>query len=249
MDALRRFEELVEGMVEGSLAEAMTSRLQPVEIAKKLARAMDNGQTISAGKTLVPNDYQVMLSSADTAAFAPFRQSLEQELTAYLRAAARERGFSFIARPRVAIIENGRLRARRVLVSAALVDVKPAAPQSEEAQHTAAIPLEEIRAHLEQAASLLLPDGRVVALDKPVISIGRSLDNDVVIDDKRVSRRHAQVRLLPGSAAFYDLASANGSMINGQPVEQVALRDGDRISLGGVELLFHREAQERKRAG
>jgi len=249
VNALKRFEDIIEGMIEGSTANVLAGHLQPVEVAKKLARALDHGQTIAADKLLLPNDYTVEISPDDYAVFAPFRQSLERELVAYLRGLANERGGQFIAPPRLKIVENGRLRPRRVYVIATLADpgqdqVQATNPSVE---FTAPLPVSEVRTALRSNACLVLSDDRAIALDKPVISLGRSLDNDIVLDDGRVSRHHAQIRLLHNRFCLYDLDSANGTTVNGQPVSDVVLRDGDRISLGGVNMTFHAGWQETKR--
>ncbi len=245
MSALKQFEELIEGLVEGSLGAAAPGRLHPVEIAKKLARAMESGQTVAADRMLVPNDYAVLVSPADYAALEPFRRSLERELVSYVRALAREREASFVSAPRVAIVADESLRRRRVRVRALLVDVARVTDQA--TGFTARLPVAEVQAILRRHARLTLADGRTIPLDKPVISLGRSLDNDIVIEDKRVSRQHAQIRLTQGAFCLYDLASANGTMVNGQVVDQVVLRNGDVISLGGVECRFQTGQREARR--
>jgi hypothetical protein len=245
MDALKRFEDLLENAVEGPLAEATTGRLQPVEVAKKLARALEGGQTMAADKTLAPNDFTVLISVADFEVFASFRQSLERELAAYLRRLAAERGLSFIAPLRVVIIGNSAIRPRRMRVTASITEAAHGQPP--QAEDTARLPVADVRRALQRAARLVLPDGRTITLDKQVTSLGRNLDNDIVIEDKRVSRRHAQIRYEHRNYCLYDLASANGAFVNGQAVSQVILRDGDLISLGGVDLAFHRKGVEKTR--
>ncbi len=74
-------------------------------------------------------------------------------------------------------------------------------------------------------------------------SIGRDAQNDIVLDDSAVSRQHAKVRLEDGkrnSKQFfvYDLASANGTQVNGQKIVRKALSDGDRIRIGETEMVF-----------
>ncbi len=247
MDALKRLEELIESAVEGSLAEVLPGRLQPVEIAKKLARAMESGQTIAAGKTLAPNDYAVHVHPEDFAALDSFRQSLERELAAYLRATAAERGLSFVAPPLVAITADDSLRRRRMRISASLTDSTPAHAEVQAGEFTAQLPVAQVRAALQRQARLSLADGRAIRIDSPVVSLGRQLGNDIVIEDKRVSRRHAQIRYEHRSYCLYDLASANGTSVNGERVQQVVLRDGDLVSLGGFELTFHAAVRETKR--
>lgn len=250
MDALKRFEAMIEGLVEDSMAGAATGHLEPVEIAKRLARAMDSGQTIAAGKTLAPNAFTVLLSRPDYALVAPFRASLETELAIYLRATARERGLTLLAGLRVRIMEDANVRPRKLRVSALISDpgLEMQVPEGLEAQHTLPLPLAEVAASLQLTAEVDTADGRTVPLRAPVTSIGRSLDNDIVIEDNRVSRRHAQIRVQHGAFCLYDLASANGTRVNGLPADKVVLRDGDSISLGGVILAFHSAHQETHRA-
>jgi hypothetical protein len=247
VDALKRFEDLIESTIEGSLAEATTAFLQPVEIAKKLARALDSSDTIGVDKRLAPNAYLVLVSQRDFDGLSPFRRTLERELAAYVHAAAGERGLSFVAAPHVTIAVGPTVRPRRVLVQAAVSDVSDETAGLPEAGFTARLPVAEVRALLGRTAQIALPDGRSITLDKAVISLGRQLDNDVVIEDTRVSRHHAHLRYEHRSYCLYDLTSANGTFVNGQRIEQVVLRDGDVISLGGLELSFRRALKEGKR--
>ena len=247
MNALKRFEELMESAVEGSLTELSTGHLQPVEIAKKLARAMDSGQAISAGQTLAPNDYTVRVSSADFTVFAPFRRSLERSLAAYLSRLARERGLSFVRPPRVVVEEEARLRPRRIRIAAETTDGAVATPAPTTVEFTARLPVADVQEKLAHTAQLLMPEARKLTLDGTVTSLGRQLDNDIVVEDRRVSRHHAQIRFEHRNFCLYDLASANGTSVNGQPIQQVVLRDGDLISLGGVELTFRHQTAEVRR--
>ena len=75
-------------------------------------------------------------------------------------------------------------------------------------------------------------------LGDALISVGRSSDNDVIVDDGEVSRHHCQLKLQHGAYSFADLGSRNGSYVNGQPVSEVALGPGDRIQLGDTEIEF-----------
>jgi pSer/pThr/pTyr-binding forkhead associated (FHA) protein len=85
---------------------------------------------------------------------------------------------------------------------------------------------------------LILEGRRHVPLVKPVVTIGRALDNDIVIDDPRVSRHHAQLRLRHGHYMLYDTGSSGGTLVNNQPVSEVILNAGDVISLAGAQIIF-----------
>ena len=71
------------------------------------------------------------------------------------------------------------------------------------------------------------------------VALGRDDSNGVRLHDTEVSRRHAELRLEQGGYRILDLSSANGTFVNGQPVEQIALNSGDRVQLGQTVLLFH----------
>ena len=78
-------------------------------------------------------------------------------------------------------------------------------------------------------------------LVKAVISIGRRLENDLVIDDPRVSRNHAQLRALEGHYVLFDLSSTGGTFVNGSRIHETILYPNDTISLGGVKLIFQQD--------
>ena len=90
-------------------------------------------------------------------------------------------------------------------------------------------------------AFLVIEAGRIYPLVKPVINIGRGLENHVVIDDLRASRSHAQLRASKGHFVLFDLNSTGGTFVNGQRITETILYPGDTISVGGVILMFKQE--------
>lgn len=87
--------------------------------------------------------------------------------------------------------------------------------------------------------SFLIVEGvKIYPLTLPVVNIGRRLDNQLVIDDPRVSRNHAQLRAIKGRFVVFDLNSTGGTFVNGQRTSQTVLYPGDVISLAGVALVF-----------
>ena len=79
-------------------------------------------------------------------------------------------------------------------------------------------------------------------IDKPVVNIGRQLTNDIIVEDKRVSRNHAQIKFQSdGQFAIFDLGSTNGITINNVPhLRQHTLRNGDRFTIGSYDFHFER---------
>lgn len=240
MNALARFEEFVEDLLEGSLAQLMRSPVQPAEIAKRLERAMEQGQRASVGKVLVPTRYTVLLHPDDFAALAPARGALEREMARFIVERVQERGFSLLTRPRITLRAEPEIRQRRVRVKAELTD------EGEEEETTELEWTPMFAAPLKGAAipqaGLRFRDvaGRVclVPLDQPQICLGRARDNDVILDDPHVSRYHARIILRYGQFVLQDLDSSYGTTVNGHPVEECVLRPGDRIVLGAMELYY-----------
>ncbi|HLI69203.1 MAG TPA: DUF3662 and FHA domain-containing protein [Ktedonobacteraceae bacterium] len=82
----------------------------------------------------------------------------------------------------------------------------------------------------------------VYRLEKPVVNIGRQLTNDIIVEDKRVSRYHAQIKFqADGQFTIYDLGSTNGITVNGIPhLRQHTLRNGDRFTIGSYDFYYER---------
>ncbi|NNJ10804.1 DUF3662 domain-containing protein [Chloroflexales bacterium ZM16-3] len=236
MSALSRFEQLMEQMVEGSVARLFRSPVQPVEIARRLERAMESQQSISVKRVIVPSFYRAYLNPQDFTAFQPVRAQLEQEMATYLSDLAAERGFTMLEHPRVALAEDPAVPRRGIQVVAELVNT-PAAETTQVMSATTAQAAPVRRGH----AMLLLQTSagpQPIPVESTTATIGRGLGNDIILEDTRVSRHHAQLRYKARRFWLTDLNSTNGTFINGARVNETALRDGDVVSLGGLELTF-----------
>jgi hypothetical protein len=251
---LERLEQIASRVIEGWSARLFRARLQPVQIAKRVIRAMEAHQTIALAKTFVPNSYVVSLSPTDYAQFEQYKRSLERDLAEAILGAARDRRFTLLAYPTVEIEENddvspGDLRVACALVDASGEEVPADEPErlgGVEAGHTMILDRDALRSARPRA-----PQGAIVAREGSVrrevpltaepISVGRDPRNDIVLDDRRVSRRHAEVRLRLGRYTLYDLQSTNGTFVNGRRIAEMVLSDDDRISIGGAELVVRLE--------
>jgi hypothetical protein len=87
-------------------------------------------------------------------------------------------------------------------------------------------------------AYFILQGARVVPILGSVTNIGRRLDNHLVVDDPRVSRNHAQLRLVGSRFLIFDLGSSGGTFVNETRITQSELHPGDVLSLAGVSLVF-----------
>jgi hypothetical protein len=244
---VERVEAFVSRVIEGWSARLFGAKLQPVQIAKRLIRAMEAHQTISLSKTFVPNSYVVSLGRTDFAEFEQYRRSLERDLAETLLGAARERSYTLLAYPSVEIESDDDLAPGDIRVSCALVDASgeeveadPKGLGAVASGHTMVLDREALLRERPRApkASIEQRDASPFALGPDPVLIGRDPQNDVVLDDRRVSRKHAEIRLRLGRYTLYDLQSTNGTYVNGRRVAERVLDDGDRISVGGLELVF-----------
>src|SRR3954469_24135676 len=90
MSMLRNLEAKLGGLVEGAFGRAFKANVQPVELAHKLAKEMEENQMASVSRVYVPNHYRVFLSPADREQFASYEPALRKELSDYLLEHARQ---------------------------------------------------------------------------------------------------------------------------------------------------------------
>jgi Protein of unknown function (DUF3662)/Inner membrane component of T3SS, cytoplasmic domain len=247
INPLQRFEGFFEGLFEGSFTRLFHSKIQPAELAHKLERAMEDGQQVSVGKVFVPNAYELELNPEDYAQFAGFKASLEHELAEYVAGIAKQRGYRMTTRsPLVRVSANEQVGRRDIRVGGRIVDPRidsaAAAELEGEIERTRAMRIPPQYLATPRASSLIITSGKrqgtAYAVNGPLIRIGRGLDNEVVIDDARVSRHHAEIRWAAGRYSVLDLGSTNGTFLNDMQITESPLTPGDRISLGGLELMF-----------
>src|SRR4051812_12792303 len=121
MSVLRSLEEKLAGLVEGTFSRAFKSEVRPVEIARKLAREMDQHKIVSLSRTYVPNEYTVWLSEQDREQFSGYEQDVREELSAYLLEHARREKLALVSRPEIGFKTDERLRLGEFGIQARLV--------------------------------------------------------------------------------------------------------------------------------
>ncbi len=236
MKALQRFETWVNQALEGGLAGLVGARIQPVDIARRLADHMEDHRTIGAGQVYVPNNFRVFVAPATLAGFAAFQKGLEDELAAFLGARAREAGLSFVGRVRVGLLADRELRPGRLRVESDLVD-RRGVVLGEGGQRTEALSVPAAPTGGEAApppVALCVGTRRLLLGEPRSFSLGRALDNDVILDDSSVSRHHARLAPRGDHWMIEDLDSVHGTFVNGHRTTHSLLRPGDRLQIGRV---------------
>jgi hypothetical protein len=252
MSVLKSLESKIAGLVEGTFSRAFRSEVRPVEVARKLAREMEEHKTYSLSRTYVPNEYRVYLSPRDRERFGEYEDALVSELTGYLLEHARRERLVLMSRPVIEFETDERLGLGEFGIQTRVVTPEPE-DEEEPAQESSgrtmiystagrvAEPLEE-RARSRQQTALLLMGGKRLVVGPAGVTMGRSRQCDVMVDDPNVSRTHAEVRPRGGSWVLTDLGSTNGSRLNGRAVEgSEVLKPGDEIELGTTLLTFELE--------
>ena len=264
MSVLRAIESRIEGLFEGVFGRAFRTHVQPVELARKLAKEMDEHRSVSVSRVYVPNEYTVYLSPGDRAQFGPYEGSLVGELQEYLGEHARREAYALLTPPRVLLETDGDLAigefgiATRVTQPDEQPPPAPIAPLLPEPAPPVTGPPPVVAAPAVDAvaATMVYPaptepetprevvtltvGSRVVPISSGRAVVGRSRECDVRVEDGNVSRRHFEISRDDESRwTVVDLGSTNGTEVNGRRVtRRTPLSDGDRIAIGGTELVF-----------
>jgi hypothetical protein len=252
MSVLRNIEAKIEGVVQGAFSRAFKSNVQPVELARKLDKEMEEHKSVSISRVYVPNEYNVFLSLDDRAQFEGYEAALTKELSDYLLEHARNEGLALVTRPVISFMTDERLTVGEFGIQSVLAQ-PPEEEGGESPQadfgHTmvyspdrAPRPLEdEAPARQPAGKALLVGEGRRRILSGDAVVLGRSRNADIVLEDPNVSRKHAELRREDGRWAIADLGSTNGVKVNGRRVEQAYLEPGDEIVLGTSSMQFEVE--------
>lgn len=211
---MQGFERRLERLVEGSFSKAFRSGIEPVEVGRKVTRALDADRQVGVdGVPVAPNNIGVYLSPPDFEKFASFADALARELAEVARDHARSEDYHFVGPVTVTLVADDELREGECDVAAEI--------------HEGA-----------RVGSLVLPDGRRLPLGEETMTLGRMSDCDIVVADPRVSRQHAEIRPSGHGFVVTDLGSMNGTVVNGAPIREHPLADGDEVRLGNTVLRF-----------
>ena len=253
---LRTIEQKIEALFEGVFGRAFRTHVQPVELARKLAKEMDDHRNVSVSRVYVPNQYTIYLSPKDRAQFESYEASLVEELQTYLSEHARREGYALLTSPRVLVETDDDLDVGEFGIATQMLQpdrgsrdggsdeqVEPGhtmiyRPKSQPTEAVAAAEL-----GLEREVVSLSWDGERRTLDRRRTLIGRSKECDVQLADPNASRRHAEVRQEGASYWIVDLGSTNGLEVNGRRVKRAKLEHGDRVTIGSTDVTFRRESE------
>jgi hypothetical protein len=253
---LRALEHKIEALFEGIFGRAFRTNVQPVELARKLAKEMDDHRTVSVSRVYVPNEYTIYLSPTDREQFTSYEESLRGELQEYLAQHAQREEYALLTSPQVLFETDADLDLGEFGIATRMSqpdhsmradepaeEIAPGATmiyKSRQPSPTQAVSAEELG--VEQETVSLTVDGTRHEVKRNRATLGRSRDCDIQLSDANVSRRHAELRQEGASYWIVDLGSTNGIEVNGKRVKRAKLRDGDKVRLGSTDVVFTRES-------
>ena len=255
MSVLRNIENRIEGLFEGVFGRAFRTHVQPVELARKLVKEMEDHRVVSVSRVYAPNEYVIYLGPADRQQFESYEESLQRELQDYVSENARRERYELLSPPVVKFetdddLEMGEFGIATRMVQGAVP--KPGEPPSEPEPGATMIYRKPVETEAVSAAELglgrelvsLEVNGTKHELDGTETTIGRSKECDIQLPDPNVSRKHAEVRQEGAAYWAIDLGSTNGMEVNGRRQKRAKLRQGDRITVGSTDLVFRRETED-----
>ena len=255
MTLLRSIESKLESLFEGVFGRAFRTNVQPVELARKLVKEMDDHRNVSVSRVYVPNEYTIYLSPGDREQFAEYEDNLREELADYLAEHARRENYVLLSPPRVKLETDEDLDkgvfgiATRLVQSGRPKEGDEPEGQAEPGatmvykpivqQPTEAASAEELGVGRETVTISF--EGQSHEIAKRRVVLGRSKDCDIQVPDPNVSRRHAELRQEGATYWLVDLDSTNGVEVRGRRVKRLKLEDGTRFTIGSTEITFSRE--------
>ena len=232
-------ERSMENLFDGLFSRAFKTGVKPLQLGRKLLQVVDSERDVDAqGRRVVPNSYLIQLSPEDREGFADVEPTLLQELTVALREYISQEGYHVEGKARVALRTNPDLRCGKFEVDCRNITPEVAIPEAP--AETPAPLLTVVPSAFDRPPAVLsLPNGQRIELHEGHYILGRHLENDIVLNDTNVSRKHAEFVCAAGEVVVRDLGSTNGTKVNGVLItgEQL-LQHGDVVNFGTAQVRF-----------
>ncbi len=237
---LSRIEELAQEMVEGTFSHLFGGRLEPLDVAHRLARAIEDnaygGQmSLNYHVALNPDDYRFLTGE---------NPHLADSLAAAAQQLGRRAGVSGADKPFIQLEADPELKRRRIRITALSDNISQEADQITQTYGSGNHNEDQLQILEDLDAFLIIQGRRHIPLSRPITTIGRRTENDLVLDLPSVSRQHAQIRWRFGNFILYDISSRGRMLVNGHPAHEQILRPGDVIALGDALLVYGEGNQE-----
>lgn len=232
---LSRLEDRLRTLFENSAAKLFPFDYNEKDLASRLLEAMqENVHPHSDGSTWAPNLF-ILVAHPTQAQTLKGNQALTEGFARLIHEAGLEAGLYFASPPTIQIVpgDDVAINAIRIQATYNLEHLSPTSVLESKPENSS-----EAKS---SNAYLVINGSETYTINTTMVNIGRSAENQLVLDDLRVSRKHAQLRFINGHFVIFDLNSSGGTYINGQRIVQSVLYTGDVISLAGLPLIFSYE--------
>ena len=229
---LDQLEARLQALIEGHIARLLPVHLSRDSLIRHMVTAMEAGAIQGNGDSLLaPDIFHIQMNPLHSGSFADLERLLT-ELAEMIYQAGDQAGFQFLNFPTVNLTSDPDIAPNNIAIMAQVRQDFPSDTLAHEV---------EVRANagnIPPNAFLIIDGKQVFNLEETSINIGRRADNDLIVDDPRVSRQHAVLRAVNGRYILFDLDSTGGTLVNGEQISQRTLDPGDVISLAGVPLVY-----------
>lgn len=231
---LEQLEATLQKLVENQLTGLLPGVRLEDRVIQHLSMAVKENIVQQKDESLLAPNVYTLIVATDTSPMWKEQRTIDT-LRNIILTAGRDVGLKFIGQPIITITTDDSYSPEEVKVLASH-KLEPVG-ETQGIQNTSSGEAVE-NAGIPENAFLIIEGVKVHPLTESVVNIGRRLENQLVIDDPRVSRNHAQLRAIKGRFVLFDLNSTGGTFVNGQRTSQTVLYPGDVISLAGVALIF-----------
>lgn len=234
-NTLNQLESRLQSFIEGKTARQYMPEQNSTSIVSHIIAEMKAGiQPMEDERFIAPNLYAINVHPNSERALQEDKALLDR-LVIEIQNAGTKEGFRFFSPPIIKILADPKVPTGEMRITVSTI------PETIPETSTFLMNAEDAR-EAPSNAFLIVGSNQVFPIVPAVVNIGRRVDNHLVIEDKRVSRIHAQIRCVKGRMVIFDLGSRGGTFVNGDRITQCTLYPGDVISLAGFPLVFGQEA-------
>lgn len=232
---LTKIENLLQNLVEGSLLILLPSKDPVKDLGEQMVIAMKKGIRTETDGTNIAPDLFTVIAHPTFLNKLKMQKDWQHVILEKLHFEAKKRKCVFINSPNILCESDITLSPQKVEIIAQI--------SIEKITSTTDLGIDFLDEDntFPQNAFFIINSNQTFPLTQSVINIGRRPDNNLVIEDARISRLHAQIRAIKGHYVIFDLDSTGGTSVNGQKIHQWVLSPGDVISLAGVPLVYGQE--------
>lgn len=251
MKYVRNIENFFEKYIEGFFNKQFSSSLQPIEIAKQLAREMEDERTVGISHVYVPNHYIIYINNEDFGRLESYAESVCNELAAYLLEECRRKGYTMAGGAQIELFADEKLAKHAFRIASSFTETAydencqgrentPMTGDTKVFDKLEGVILPPYQQHFHALLTVIngLDAGLKVECATNRLNIGRRNTNELPLTDMNTSRLHAYIVYEDDSHVIHDAKSLNGTYVDGIRVTHKQLKNGDRIKVGNTVILY-----------